>query len=110
MITPTNPSSPSHGPSAKLSDTSPIGASFDKPTISPALITPHKLSPTINPDATSVPNRSARSGFASERVRRLYQTGDTAPAKRGEGAAQSGRDTPPTGGGGMTRSPLSPAS
>ena len=51
----TKPSSPSHGASTKSSGTIPIGASFYRLTMSPALITPHKLSPTINPDATSVP-------------------------------------------------------
>ena len=49
-IAPTKPSSPSHGASAKSSGTSPIGAFFDKLTMRPALITLHKLSPTINPD------------------------------------------------------------
>ncbi len=60
-IAPTKPSSPSHSASSKSSGTIPIGASFDRLTIRPALITPHKLSPTINPDATSVPSRGARS-------------------------------------------------
>ena len=78
-ITPTKPSSPSQGPSAKSSGTSPIGASVEKPTMRPALSTPHKLSPTINPKATSVPSRSARSGFAAERILRLYQWEITAP-------------------------------
>src|SRR4026209_2855381 len=54
---------PSHGAATKLAGTKPSGASFDKPTIRPAFSTPHKLSPTIKPDATSVPSRSARSGF-----------------------------------------------
>ena len=51
MIAPTKPSSPSQGASAKSSGTSPIGASFEKPTMRPALITPHRLSPTIKPEA-----------------------------------------------------------
>src|SRR5262245_49497813 len=45
MIAPTKPSSPSQGARAKSSGTSPIGASFEKPTMRPALITPHMLSP-----------------------------------------------------------------
>ena len=49
------------------------GASFESATINPALITPHILSPTINPDATRVPSRSARGGFGAERMRRSYQ-------------------------------------
>ena len=51
----------------------PIGASLDNATISPALITPQMLSPTINPYATSVPSRSARSGFGIVRARLSYQ-------------------------------------
>src|ERR1043165_1496576 len=64
MMMPATASMPSHGPRKKSSGTRPIGASFDVPTMRPALSTPHKLSPTISPDATSVPRRSARSGFA----------------------------------------------
>src|SRR6266550_5330999 len=72
-IAPTKPSTPSQGAGVKLSGTRASGASFESATINPALITPHKLSPTINPDATSVPSRSARSGFGAERMRRSYQ-------------------------------------
>src|ERR1043165_2716617 len=79
IITPTKPSNPSHGPSTKSSGTNPIGASFDNATIKPALITPHKLSPTIKPDATSVPRRSARCGFAASRARLSYQCPTIAP-------------------------------
>ena len=79
IITPTKPSSPSHGAATNSSGTSPIGASFEKPTMRPALMTPHRLSPTINPDATSVPSRSARPGFGIERARPSYQCESTAP-------------------------------
>src|SRR4026209_2622182 len=78
-MTAMNTNGPSHGPGAKVSGTSPIGASFEKPTMRPALITPQILSPTINPDATSVPSRSARSGFGVLRARRLYHSESTAP-------------------------------
>ena len=37
------------------------------------------LSPTINPDATSVPSRFARSGFGIDALRRSYQCAITAP-------------------------------
>src|ERR1051326_9215543 len=79
MMIPTKLITPSHGAGAKLSGTRPIGASFDKPTIRPALITPQRLSPTIKPEATSVPSRSVRSGFAEERATLLYQSEITAP-------------------------------
>ena len=59
-ITPTNPINPSQGAAPKSAETSAKGASVERPTIRPALITPHKLSPTIRPDATSVPSRSKR--------------------------------------------------
>src|SRR5215813_8944168 len=73
MIMPTKPITPSHGAGANSSGTRPIGASFDKPTIRPALITPQILSPTINPEATSVPSRSVRSGFGEALAHLLYQ-------------------------------------
>ena len=41
----------------------PVGASLEKATMRPALRTPNRLSPTIRPDATSVPSRSARAGI-----------------------------------------------
>ena len=63
----------------KLSGTSAIGASVEKPTIRPALTTPQMLSPTIRPEATSVPNRSARPGFAIVRDLPSYQCEITAP-------------------------------
>src|SRR5689334_23590818 len=72
-IAPMNPNTPSHGLRAKFSGTIAIGASFEKPTIKPALITPHILSPTINPDATKVPNRSERPGLGIVRARASYQ-------------------------------------
>src|SRR3954470_3860601 len=78
-MTPMNPSTPSHGANAKSSGTSAIGASLEKPTMSPAFSTPQMLSPTINPDATSVPNRSARSGFGVDFTFPSYQCASTAP-------------------------------
>ena len=44
--------------------------------MSPALSTPHRLSPTISPDATSVPSRSARSGFGARRDRLVVPVRD----------------------------------
>src|SRR5918912_2830795 len=101
-ITPTKPRTPSHGASAKLSGTIPIGASFDVPTINPALITPQMLSPTMSPDATSVPSRSARSGFGERRTRPVYQRETIEPTMT-PNVADIGRDIPlptPRGGGG----------
>ena len=78
-MTPTKPSTPSHGAGAKFSGTSAIGASFENPTMRPALITPQMLSPTISPDATSVPNRWDLSGFGMVRPRPSYQCASMAP-------------------------------
>src|SRR6185437_15180084 len=57
MTMPMNASTPNHGAGLNDSGTSAIGASVVNATMSPAFTTPHTLSPTINPDATSVPNR-----------------------------------------------------
>src|SRR3569832_2177940 len=79
IMIPMKPNTPSHGANGKSSGTSPIGASFERPTMRPALTTPQRLSPTINPDATRVPSRSARSGLGVRRARRLYHSDNTAP-------------------------------
>lgn len=42
-------------------------------TIRPAFNTPLRLSPTFNPDLTSVPDRSARPGFADAAVAGVVQ-------------------------------------
>jgi cyclase len=76
---PAKPSRPSHFAGPKSSGTSPIGASFENATMSPALSTPHRLSPTMSPDATSVASRSARSGSADARVRTSYHFATTEP-------------------------------
>src|SRR5688572_3163242 len=78
-IAPMKPSTPSHGARAKSGGRKPIGASLFSPTIRPALSTPHRLSPTMRPDATSVPSRTARSGPAVFRARFSYQCDNTAP-------------------------------
>src|SRR5689334_19936123 len=78
-ITPTKPSTPRIFAGPKSSGTSPIGASFEKATMRPALNTPHRLSPTINPEATSVASRSARSWFSALRIFPSYQWATTVP-------------------------------
>src|SRR4051794_23577443 len=76
---PTKPTSPSHGAGANSSGTRPIGASFENATIRPAFSTPHRLSPTISPDATNVARRSARSGFAEASARFSYHLATSVP-------------------------------
>ena len=64
---------------AKSAGTSPIGASFFVATTSPEFRTPQRPSPTMNPEATSVPRRSARSALGPVAVRLIYQWLITAP-------------------------------
>ena len=52
--------------------------------MSPALITPHRLSPTISPDATSVPSRSARSGIRRRCARAVVPVRDHRADDHGE--------------------------
>src|SRR6185437_12178864 len=52
---PTNAAAPSHGAGPNVAGTIAIGVSVVRPTMRPAFTTPHTLSPTMSPDATSVP-------------------------------------------------------
>src|SRR6516225_1862193 len=80
IVAATKPAPPSHSPAvAKLSPTRASGASLPLNTVSAAMATPNRPSPTIMPLASSTPSCLAEAGLAEASARRSQVQPTKAP-------------------------------